>query len=71
MSTRRPSPLWRGLARGVSAYDLFLLVLPLPTLLGVASGVGVGRWVGPILSIALLLYGLFVAPPDGATGRSE
>ncbi|MFB6168309.1 MAG: hypothetical protein ABEJ43_05620 [Haloferacaceae archaeon] len=66
MSTRRP----RGLAHDVSAHDVFLLVLPLPTLLGVASGTELARWVGPLLSAAMLAYGLFVAPPSGATGRS-
>jgi hypothetical protein len=70
MSTRRPSPLRRGLVRGVSAYDLLLLVLPLPALLGVASGGELARWVGPLLSTAILVHGLFVAPPGDATGRS-
>jgi hypothetical protein len=70
MSTRRPSPLRRSLLRAVSAYDLLLLVLPLPALLGVASGTELGRWVGPLLSVAILLHGLFVAPPGGATARS-
>ena len=70
VSVRRPSPSRRGLARGVSAYDILLLVLPLPTLFGLASGTALARWVGPLLSALILVHGLFVAPPGGATGRS-
>ncbi|MEF8889777.1 MAG: hypothetical protein V5A31_00460 [Haloferacaceae archaeon] len=70
MSTRRTSPVGR-LAHRVSAYDLVLFVLPLPTLLGVVSGAELGQWVGPLVSAAILGHALFVAPPDDATGRSE
>lgn len=72
MSVRRPRPrpLGRGAPRPVSAYDLFLFVLPLPALAGVAGGGGLLRWGGALVSLALLLYGLFVVPP-GASGRSE
>lgn len=52
-----------------SEYDVLLLLLPLPLLLGVVGAVltsvpvAVGAGVGGLPSAALLAYGLFVKPP--------
>ncbi|MFC6824059.1 hypothetical protein [Halopelagius fulvigenes] len=52
-----------------SEYDVLLLLLPLPLMLGVVGAVltsvpvAVGAGVGGLPSAALLAYGLFVKPP--------
>jgi len=57
---------------GVTSYDLLLLALPVPlvlgavssALLGVSTAVGVG--IGGLPSVLLLAYGLFAVPPTTA-----
>lgn len=68
MSVQRPRPTDRGVLSRVSAYDLFLLVVPLPVVVGFVVGGPVGEYGGALASLATVCYALFGAPP---TERSE
>jgi hypothetical protein len=70
VSVRRPRPVDR-VRSSVSTHDLLLALVPVPALLGMLSGGAVGEYAGALASLALVFHGLFVAPPGGATGRSE
>lgn len=69
MSTRETPTGEAFVPRFGSHYDVFLLLLPLPLMLGVVGAVltsvptAVGAGVGGLPSAALLAYGLFVEPP--------
>lgn len=69
MSTKQRPTGEAIVPRFESRYDVLLLLLPLPLLLGVVGAVltsapvAVGAGVGGLPSAALLAYGLFVEPP--------
>lgn len=75
MSTKQRPTEEAIVPRFESQYDVLLLLLPLPLVLGVVGAVltsvpvAVGAGVGGLPSAALLAYGLFVEPP--MPGRSR
>lgn len=54
---------------GYSRHDLLLAALPVPLLVGATLGatgaisLTLGLWVGSLLSLALLVYAVFLDPP--------
>jgi hypothetical protein len=73
MSTQNTRRTRLGTERRLTRYDLFLVLLPLPLLLGASwatltsTPLSAGIGMGGVPTLALLLYGLFVGGPTAPT----
>ena len=73
MSTRTTGRTRTDPNRQISRYDLLLVLLPLPLLLGLVGAtvttapLSIGAGLGSLPSLVLLAYGLFVGGPTTVT----